>query len=59
MFKRLLSSKVNRSGDILRLVDNKDYQSIYPMMNEYGYLFIDRFVFKSSWDLKYFTEIIK
>lgn len=59
MFKRLLSSKVNRNGDILRLVDNKDYQSIYPMMNEYGYLFIDRFVFKSSWDLKYFTEIIK
>lgn len=59
LYKRLLSSKVNRNGDILRLVNNKDYKSIYPMMNEYGYLFIDRFIFKSSWDLKYFIEITK
>ncbi len=57
IMKRVLSSKVSRDGDILRLSNNVDYKSIYPMMNEFGYMFIDRFIFKSNWDLKYYTEI--
>ena len=59
IFKNMLSSKINRSGDILKLSNNNEYLSIYPMMNEFGYLFIDRFIFKSNWDLKYFIETTK
>lgn len=56
IIENVLSSKVNRDENILRLKDNLDYKSIYPMINEYGYLFLNRFIFKSNWDFKYYIE---
>jgi hypothetical protein len=50
--------KVNRSGSILKLKNVKDTNSIYPMIDEFGYTFNDFFIFKSSWDLAYHLEII-
>jgi hypothetical protein len=48
--------KINRTGSILKLKDDKDYKSIYPMLDEYGYTFRDFFIFSSTWDLQYHWE---
>lgn len=48
--------KVNRSGSILKLKEISDTNSIYPMLDEFGYTFTDFFVFKSTWDLNYHLE---
>jgi hypothetical protein len=45
--------KVNKSGSILKLRDEKDQKSMYPMLDEFGYTVIDFFVFKSTWDIEY------
>ncbi len=48
--------KVNRSGSILKLKELNNINSIYPMMDEFGYTFADFFIFKSTWDLSYHFE---
>lgn len=48
--------KVNRSGSILKLKEVSDTNSIYPMLDEFGYTFADFFIFKSTWDLNYHLE---
>lgn len=55
MRQRVLS-KVNRKENILKLRNNNTYNSIYPMLDEYGYLVADFFIFKSNWDLEYHVE---
>jgi hypothetical protein len=50
--------KVNRSGSILKLRNSKTDISIYPMINEFGYSFIDFFIFKSTWDEQYHLETV-
>ena len=45
--------KINKLGSLLKLKDKKDVRSIYPMIDEFGYTFVDFFIFKSSWDLEY------
>lgn len=49
--------KVNHKKSILKLIDKE--KSIYPMLDEFGYTFIDFFIFKSSWDIEYYkiTEL--
>ena len=50
--------KVNRLGSVLKLSEVKDTNSIYPMIDEFGYSFKDFFIFKSTWDLNYHVETI-
>jgi len=54
IMKEYKINKINRKGNILKLQKG----SIYPMLDEYGYLFTDYFIFKSSWDFNYYTETI-
>jgi hypothetical protein len=49
--------KVNRNKSLLKLTDVSDTNSIYPMIDEFGYAFSDFFIFKSSWDSDYYVEI--
>lgn len=51
--------KVNREINILKLTDIKDTNSIYPMLDEFGYTYQDFFIFKSAWDFEYYTETTK
>lgn len=46
--------KINKNGSVLKLEDSKDEKSIYPMLDEFGYTFVDFFIFKSSWDNEYY-----
>jgi len=48
--------KINRKGSILKLKDNEDEKSIYPMLDEFGYSIYDFLIFSSTWDLKYYLE---
>lgn len=46
--------KINRVGSVLKLQKN----SIYPMIDEFGYTFMDFFIFRSTWDQGYHFESI-
>jgi len=46
--------KISRSGSILKLRSN----SIYPMLDEFGYTFMDFFIFRSTWDQGYHFESV-
>lgn len=50
--------KINRKGDILRLANENDEKSIYPMLDEFGYSIYDFFIFSSTWDLRYYLETV-
>ena len=50
--------KVNRGGSVLKLRDSKDNESIYPMIDEYGYAFKDFNIFKSTWDKEFHIESV-
>lgn len=56
MMKERIIQKINRNKNILKLKNNSDVKSIYPMIDEFGYTFTDFFIFKSTWDLKYHVE---
>lgn len=49
-------TKVNRKDNILKLKNNSNLKSIYPMLDEYGYFIDDFFIFKSTWDIEYHVE---
>jgi len=57
--KQRIISKVNRKDNILKLKDNTSYNSIYPMIDEFGYTYTDFFIFKSTWDYEYHVECVK
>lgn len=46
--------KCNHNGSELKLKDVKDEKSIYPMIDEFGYTFVDSFIFNSTWDSQYY-----
>jgi len=48
--------KVNRNGSNLKLRDQKDIKSIYPMLDEFGYTWRDFFIFCSTFDFQYYYE---
>ena len=54
--KQRTISKINRNEDILKLRNNDTYDSIYPMLDEFGYMVADFFIFKSTWDFEYHIE---
>ena len=49
----IVYSKVNTKENIFKIKSNED-RSIYPMVDEYGYGYKDRFIFKSTWDKEYY-----
>jgi hypothetical protein len=57
VMKQRVISKVNRNDNILKLRNNDTFDSIYPMLDEYGYMIIDYFIFKSNWDFEYHYEV--
>jgi hypothetical protein len=50
----LIYSKVNEDSDMLK--DSPDIYHIYPSVDEFGYEYGERFIFKSSWDKEFFTK---
>lgn len=57
--KERVFSKVNRRENILKLRNNNEFKSIYPILDEFGYNFKDHNIFKSPWDSNYFVETFK
>ena len=50
--------KINRKGSILKLDNQKDVKSTYPMLQEFGYTTTDFFIFGSTWNFQYHLETI-
>ena len=46
--KEKINSKVNRKSNILKLRNDSDLKSQYPMLDEFGYGVNDFFIFKSN-----------
>lgn len=55
---QLVVSKVNRFGSILKLKNSDRIRSVYPMLDEFGYHTVNRFIFKSNWDFEYHYECV-
>lgn len=53
---QVVISKINRTGNILKLKNSPNLKSIYPMIDEFGYTTNNIFMFKSNWDSVYFKE---
>lgn len=58
IIKERVISKINRSGNILKLKNSPDLRSIYPMIDEFGYTTTNFFIFKSNWDFEYHIECV-
>ena len=48
--------KINKDGSVLKLKNDKDQKSIYPMLDEFGYTTTDFFIFSSSWEDEYYVS---
>ena len=48
--------KINKDGSVLKLKNDKDQKSIYPMLDEFGYTTTDFFIFSSSWEVEYYVS---
>lgn len=57
--KERLISKVNKKGNILKLRNKANVNSIYPMLDEFGYHTTSFFIFKSTWDYEYHVECLE
>jgi PKD repeat protein len=51
-------SKVNSTENLLKLQNVENDKSIYPLLDEFGYTYSNRFIFKSGWDNDFFIESI-
>ena len=56
LMRQRIISKVNRKTNVLKLRNNQNLPSIYPMLDEFGYVVSDFFIFKSTWDFTYHVE---
>jgi hypothetical protein len=59
MVKERKMRKCNLKGSILKLRNEPDTQSIYPMLDEFGYTLSNFFIFKSTWDFEYHLQTIQ
>ena len=59
IYKERKIKKVNRNGSILKLSNDEEVKSIYPMLDEFGVSTDDQFIFKSTWDFEYYVEYKK
>jgi hypothetical protein len=55
MINEFLYSKVNSEKNILKL-DNVNDKNMYPMIDQYGYSYSNRFIFKSNWEKGYYYK---
>lgn len=55
----IVYSKVNENGSVLKLKDVEGDKSVYPMVDEFGYSFTSRFIFKSNWDSDFYIRTKK
>lgn len=55
----LINSKINEIESPLKIKDNDMDKSIYPIIDEFGYNFNKKFIFKSSWDNDYYIRTKK
>ena len=59
IIKERIMSKINTKGSVLKLRNNTSHlKSVYPMLDEFGYTFMDTFIFKSNWDYEYYYECV-
>jgi hypothetical protein len=58
MSGEIVVSKINRGGSVLKLKDSTKVKSLYPMLDEFGYHVVKRFIFKSNWDYEYHYECV-
>ena len=56
MIDELQYSKVNEKEIILKIKNQEEDRSIYPMVDEFGYSYDKRFIFKSSWDSDFYLR---
>ena len=59
MMREKIISKVNRANNVLKLRNNPDLKSVYPMLDEFGYTTTPFFIFKSTWDLEFYKECLE
>ena len=52
--EELIFSKVNPVENVLKLQNTEQDRSVYPMIDEYGYKYDERFIFKSTWDSEFY-----
>lgn len=52
----IMYSKVNEDENVLKLKDDDNYNSIYPMVDEIGLSQTNRFIFLSPWDNNFFIK---
>ena len=55
VIEELIYSKVNPKTSPLKLKNNDQDRSIYPMVDEYGYQYSSRFIFNSNWDKDFYV----
>ena len=53
--REFIFSKVNENKNILKINQERD-TSMYPIIDEYGYTYSSRFIFKSPWDREFFIR---
>ena len=58
LMKERKISKINRQGSPLKLKNEPDVDSVFPMLDEYGYITRDYFIFSSTWDAHYHFETL-
>jgi hypothetical protein len=56
IIEEMIYSKINEKENVLKIKNTEEDRSIYPMIDEYGYSYNDRFIFKSSWDNDFYTR---
>lgn len=56
IINEIIYSKVNKNVNVLKLNNIENEHSIYPMIDEYGYSYTPRYIFKSCWDNDFFIE---
>ena len=54
IMKERIISKVNINGNLLYSLNN--IKSIYPLIDQIGYTYLDYFIFKSNWDLNFYVQ---
>lgn len=54
--EEIIYSKVNDEENILKIKQTEEDKSIYPMIDEWGGSYVERFIFKSSWDSDYYIK---
>ncbi len=55
IIEEVIYSKVNPKNSPLKLKNSTKDKSIYPMVDEFGYQYSNRFIFNSNWDMGFYT----